>query len=180
MSQATLNYGIKPPLARRINFRMLVVVVVFAGLVGYPVYSFVKSQMNHGVERAGDLYRVDLKSMGNFGFDGTKGTIENIPAQFRQLDGKQVALEGFMYSPNGAGDHIAQFQFVYNVSKCCFNGPPRVQERVFAYVPDKKEIEFYGGEECRIIGTLHVNVEKTDGGKINSVYKMDVNRVEPL
>jgi hypothetical protein len=179
MSQTTLNYGVKPPIGQRINFRMLTIILVFAFLVGYPVVTFIKAQMNHGVEHDGDLFRVDLKSMGNFVFDGTAGTIDNIPAQFRALDGKEVALEGFMWTGNSSAPKVPSFQFVYNVTKCCFSGPPLVQERVFAYVPDHEQVEYHN-DECRIIGTLHVKVEKDDAGKISSVYTIDVKRVESL
>jgi hypothetical protein len=164
----------------RINYRMITIIVVFSFLVGYPVFTFVKAQMNHGVEHDGDLYRVDLKAMGNFAFDDVNGTIANVPKQFRDLNGKKVALEGFMWNGSTSGDQVSEFQFVYNITKCCFNGPPRVQERIFAFVPEKADVNYYGYSECRLIGTLHVKVQKDDGGKVASVYTIDVNRVEPL
>ena len=45
MSQV-MSYGVRPSLGRRINWRMVVIVAVFGTLVGYPVFTFVKAQMN--------------------------------------------------------------------------------------------------------------------------------------
>src|SRR6059058_2076282 len=77
---------------------------------------------------------VDLKALGNFPFDQNNGSINDIPPAFRALEGKKVLLDGFMYSPRNAGDKGHEFQLVYNVTKCCFSGPPQVQERVYGYV----------------------------------------------
>jgi hypothetical protein len=177
----TIDYQpVKRPIGERINFRMLTIIVIFSALVGWPVYSFVKAQMDHGIERDGDLLRVDLKSLGNFPFNDSTGSIDNVPPQYRALDGKRVALEGFIFSGNGAGDRVNSFQFVYNIQKCCFGGPPLVQERVFAVVPHNGLID-YLPDEVRIIGTLHVKPEKdSEVSKINKLYTMDVERVEPL
>ena len=180
MSNAVDYQPIKRPLGERINFRMLTIIAVFSFLVGIPVYNFVKVQISHGVEKDGDLYRVDLKSLGNFPFNDMTGSVENIPPQYRKLDGKRVALEGFIWSGTGAGDKVNSFQFVYNIAKCCFGGPPLVQERVFAYVPHNGTVD-YLPDEVRAIGTLHVILNKDrETGKIETVYTLDVERTEPL
>jgi hypothetical protein len=117
--------------------------------------------------------------MGFFDFNDQTGTIKDIPEKFRALDGKEVALEGFMWAGTSAGDKVNSFQFVYNIAKCCFGGPPKVQERVFAYVPNKNGVDYYS-DEVRIIGTLHVGIQKDDLGKVAAVYTMDVKHVEQL
>jgi hypothetical protein len=177
----TIDYQpVKRPIGERINFRMLTIIVVFSLLVGIPVYKFVKTQLNHGIEHDGDLDRVDLKSLGNFHFDDVNGSINDIPPDFRALDGKRVALEGFIWAGSGAGDKVNSFQFVYNIQKCCFGGPPLVQERVFAFVPHGGTVD-YLPDEIRAIGKLHVVLNKDhDTGKIVTVYTMDVEKTEPL
>jgi hypothetical protein len=173
-----IDYGTKRPLSDRINFRLLTIVAIFSLLVGIPVYNFVKIQVTHGIERDGDLFRVDLKKMGYFPFDEKAGTINDVPPDYRKLDGKQVALEGFMWDPTGANDKAREFQLVYNIQKCCFSGPPLVQERVFAF---SREGVDYSPEEIRAIGILHLAMAKDkDTGKIVAVYTMEVKRVEPL
>lgn len=169
----------KTPLSERINVRMLVILAVVAILVGYPVYLFVSASINGGAQRSGDVWNVDLKSLGNFPFDEQRSTIAEIPEKWRKLDGQKVSLEGFMYAGNSAGDDVSAFQFVYNISKCCFNGPPLVQERVFMKVPDGKTVPYYG-QMVRCVGTLHVAVNKNDAGKASSIYDMELQKVEPL
>jgi len=174
-----IDYGTKRPITDRINVRLLTVIVVFSLLVGIPVYSFVKTQLTHGIQKDGDLYRVDLKKMGYFAFDEFGGTLNDVPPDFRKLDGKQVALEGFIYPMEASGDRVHSFQLVYNIQKCCFSGPPQVQERVFAVVPNGTVEN--SGEEIRAIGTLHVVLkEDKETHKILTVYTMDVKRIEPL
>ena len=173
-----MDYEVKRPLTERINFRLLLIVGVFALLVGVPVFSFVRAQLSHGVQKHGDRLDVDLKSLGNFKFNDETGTIADIPPEYRELDGKKVALEGFMYAGNDAGDHVNHFQFVYNINKCCFNGPPLVQERVFAIVPGDGVVPV--SQAVRLIGTLHINLQKDEVGKIEKLYTLNVTDAEQL
>ena len=104
MSTETIEYRSpaieKVPLRERINFRMIFFIAFIALLVGYPVYWMVKMQVTGGIEKvAGGYTYVDLKAMSTFTFDQNNGTINDIPAKWRELDGKKVVLHGEM----GAG-----------------------------------------------------------------------------
>jgi len=169
----------QPPKARRrINFRL----IIFLGIVSFPFlwfgYVFLNQTLTGGIEQHADYAKVDLKALGNFPLDGANGTMTDIPSRWRGLDGKRVVLEGFMYAPNAASDQVNDFQFVYSITKCCFNGPPLVQERVFAKVPGSGSVPYYG-DLARVVGTLHVNIEK-EAGIIRSVYTLDVEKVEAM
>jgi hypothetical protein len=89
-------------------------------------------------------------------------------------------LQGYMYGPEDAGAKGRRFQFVYNVTKCCFSGPPQVQERVF--VVAKKDIPIYDMYTfAEVVGTLHVRVIKDPtSGKITSVYDLDCESAKAL
>lgn len=161
-----------------INPRMAVIAAIFAALVGYPVYSVVRAELNHGVEKTNDGYFVDLKALGNFRLDENNGSITDVPERFRELDGKNVTLDGFMWSSTGAGAQVSRWEFVYNVTTCCFNGPPRVQERVFAASRDGVPFD---NAMVRMTGILHVGLQRApDNGKVIAVYTMEVKRVEQL
>jgi hypothetical protein len=155
--------------------------VLFLAIVSFPffwfAYIFVSQTLTGGIQQHGDYAEVDLKSLGNFPLDGDNGTINDIPARWKELDGKRVLLEGFMYAPNTAGGDVDNFQFVYNITKCCFNGPPLVQERVFVRAPNGP-VQF-DDRLVRITGKLHVNVQK-DSGKIISVYTLDLEKVDQV
>jgi hypothetical protein len=180
--EATVTNPTKPrvPITQRINFRMIAVAAVVLFLVGYPIYTYLDSAISGGVHNIGNgMKAVDLKSLGNFPFDEKVGTIKDIPEKWRALDGQKVVLEGFMYAGNSAADNIHSFQFVYNVAKCCFGGPPRVQERVFTVVPGGT-VPYFFGEMVRCTGTLHVAVVKNEAGEANSVYTMDLDKLSEL
>lgn len=168
----------KVPLSQRINLRMILFFGVLIALLGTPLYLFLRETLTGGIQRNGDVYTVDLKAMGNFPFDPAVGSVNDVPEQFRKLDNKKVALEGQMYAPGSSSNEITDFQLVYSIAKCCFGGPPRVQERVFARAPAGKTVQYYGGM-ARVIGTLHVQPVKQEG-KIVSVFTMDVESTEEL
>ena len=181
--ETTLTNPPKPktPWSQRINFRMIAVAAVVLFLVGYPIYTYLDAAITGGVENAGNgMKKVDLKALGNFPFDDKLSTINDVPQKWRDLDGQKVILEGFMYAGNSAANDINRFQFVYNIAKCCFGGPPRVQERVFTIVPNGQTVPYYYGEMVRCTGTLHVKVMKNEAGTTSSVYMMDLSKVEEL
>jgi hypothetical protein len=117
---------------------------------------------------------VDLQALGDFNLDPANGTIDDVPAKFRKLDGQRVALDGFMWSPL-ASARLSNFQFVYTVQPK--HRPPLVQDRVFAHIPNGKKLP-YVDRYLRLFGTLHVNVKHEDG-VITSVFTLDVDHAEP-
>src|SRR5918993_240852 len=85
------------PLSERFNFRMIGFALVVLLLVGYPMYVYVDSAVSGGIKEAGDGYKaVELQAMSSFLFDQNKGTIDDVPAKWRELDGQKVILEGKM------------------------------------------------------------------------------------
>jgi hypothetical protein len=166
------------PIAGKINFRLIVFLAVITAPIIWIAAQFVSAKVSHGIKQEGDVSLVDLKSLGNFPFDERTSTINDIPSRWRGLDGKKVALEGFMFPTNSAVSGVSGFQFVYNIQKCCFGGPPLVQERVFTVVP--KGAVPYASEEVRCTGILHVGVHKNDWGNTSTVYTMDLERVDPI
>ena len=99
---------------------------------------------------------------------------------FRKLDGKRVALEGFMYAGNDSADKVSSFEFVYNIQFGGFHGPPRVQERVFVTVPGNNKVPVETNQ-VRIIGTLHVHIKRDpDSGKVEQVFSMELDHVEQM
>lgn len=166
------------PERRRFNARLW----VFVGLISLPflwiVGSAVYDSMTGGIKDHGSYKEVDLKLLGNFNFNDETGTVEEVPARYRALDGQRVSLRGYMYGPEDAGAKGRRFQFVYNVTKCCFSGPPLVQERVFVHA--KKEIPIYDQYTfAEVVGTLHVRLVK-ENGKIVSVYDLDCDTAKDV
>ena len=174
---ATLDYsstrkGTKP-LSERINFRL----VGFLGAVGllflWALWTILDPRI---AVKEGDYYAVDLKGMGNFPMDAKRDGEEVIPKDVRDLNGKKVKFEGEMFAPNSAAPTVKEFQLVYSIVECCMGGPPKVQERVFAKVPENVTAYNFSGRQVTVVGTLHVKVEKINGEAV-SVFTMDVDEV---
>jgi hypothetical protein len=183
MSTQTIDYRgpvtEKLPLRERINFRMIFFIAFILLLVGYPIYWLVKMQVTGGIEQvAGGYTYVDLKAMSTFTFDQNNGTINDVPAKWRELDGKKVVLHGEMWEPSGAGPTVDNFELVYSIAKCCFSGPPQIQHFVHSKAQPGAKLAYYQGT-VEVKGILHVNVKK-DAGAVTSVYQLDVESVDPV
>jgi hypothetical protein len=169
----------KLPLRERISFRMIFFIAFIALLVGYPVYLMIEMNMTGGVRQGSGGYTVvDLKAMSTFGFDQVNGTLEDVPAQWRALDGKKIVVHGEMWNERVAGLTVDKFELVYSIAKCCFSGPPQIQHFVHATAVNGAKLGYYQGT-VEVKGTLHVNVKK-EAGAVTSVYQMDVESVTPV
>jgi hypothetical protein len=181
-SQETANVAAhaaaRAPLAERFNFRVIVFVGVVAVLLGWPIYYFVHETITQGVVNHGDYSVVNLKAMGYFPLDPLRGNLADIPKVYRELDGKRVVLGGQIAYPDSAGSAVNQFQLVWNIVSCCFGGPPKVQERVFARTLGGHRMIRPVGDDARVTGFLHVKLKRDETGSIVSVYEMDVEKIE--
>ncbi len=170
----------KPPVTSRVNVRLVVLMSVVAVPFLYFLFIIVRQAVTGGVIDRGTYVEVDLKSLGYFPFDPAKDTLDNVPERWRQLDGKRVLLEGEMFTQDSASDRVRDFQLVYSIQKCCFGGPPKVQERVFVHVPDEAGVPNYTYRGLvRVLGKLRVNLKK-DQGQASSLYEMDIESIEPV
>lgn len=174
-----VNAPVKVPLGRRINFRLIIFTGVMLVLVGYPAYLFVSDWVTGGVTRSGDYLAVNLKALGNFPFDAASGDLQDVPDKWRALDGKKVLLEGEVWAPNEAGDRMTRFELVYSIAKCCFGGPPKVQERVYVTVPADMKVPNLTNYFARVTGTLHVT-PRTEDGQVVELYTLELDRIEQM
>jgi hypothetical protein len=174
-----MDTAVKAPITDRINFRLIGFLLILGVLVGYPVYIYIDSVVSGGIKERKDGYlEVDLKAMSSFVFDNDKGSIDDVPEKWRNLNGKKVILQGEMWAPNAATSTIESFELVYSIAKCCFSGPPQIQHFVQSRVPGGGKVPFYAGL-VNVRGTLKVDVIRTEG-KVVGVYWLDVERVDPV
>lgn len=173
-SVATVNQSF----FQRINLRLVVFIAIIAAPVAWALYTFVRSEITHGIEDVGGGYKqVDLKAMSSFPFDQVHGTIEDIPKIWRDLDGQKVILYGEIWAPDSASPDLDHFDLCYSIAKCCFSGPPQVQHFVKSRVI-RGTVPYYSGL-VKVRGTLHVDVKQGEG-KVASIYQLDVESVEPV
>src|SRR6185503_20169265 len=93
-----MDSAVKVPLSERFNFRIIIFAVIIGVVVGYPIYILLSEQITGGIHASGGYIETNLKAMGNFTFDERSGTIEDVPRQWREVDGKKLSLVGELYS----------------------------------------------------------------------------------
>jgi hypothetical protein len=121
---------------------------------------------------------VDLKALGDFPFSQTTGQTNDIPRRWRDLDGRRVSLNGFMFGPVSAGPSANLYQLVYDNHPSSFK-PPLVQERVNATAPATMGVySLY--DPVKVDGVLHVGVQRDARGEMRSIFRMDVESIAPL
>jgi hypothetical protein len=173
-----MDTAVKVPITERINFRMLFLIALVALLVGYPVYVLIDSQLSGGIHAAANGYKeVNLKAMSTFEFDQVNGQLQDIPKQWRDLDGQKVILHGEMWSPTGADNDVQNFVLVYSIAKCCVTSTPLVQHFVHSKPMKNVTVQYYPGQ-VEVKGILHVDVKK-EMGRVASIYHVDVESVQP-
>lgn len=106
-------------------------------------------------------------------FDPDHGTIKDIPKWVRDLDGKNVVIEGWMI-PLDQAENISQFAL--------FNGifdlnHPLIPQRIFVCNMTHGNWAPFNPDSIRVFGKMHVQVVR-DSGFIVSLYSIDVTRVE--
>ena len=161
----------------RINLRMVILAAVILVPLGWMATIGVQQYWTGGIVARGEYLEVDLKALGKFSFSETEGAITDVPKIYAELDGKKLLLVGQMYVDQSSASFVDRFQLVYSIQNCCFNGPPLVQERVFAHVPPGgRKVPVFSGL-TNVYGTLHVRALR-ENGVVVSLYDLDVEKVE--
>lgn len=180
-SPAVIDYDAqrRPSRSSWLNPRVVLFVLIIGAIVSMPLYVYLSSTLTKGITAGpGGYLSVDLKAMSTFPFDQNYGKVEDVPAQYRALDGKKVILLGEMYVDNSTGPELKKFDLVYSIQKCCFSGPPQIQHFIKSKAADDSALPYYGGT-VRVKGTLKVDVT-SEAGKVTGVYHLAVESIDPV
>src|SRR5436853_4248488 len=74
----------------RINLRALLFAGTVLFLLGWPLYAFLSESLTHSINDHGKFKEAYLKPLRFFAIDPRYGTLNDVPAQYRQLDGHRV------------------------------------------------------------------------------------------
>ena len=115
--------------------------------------------------------------LSRFAIDQSNGTLSDVPAWIRELDGRGVHLVGEMWVPTGPADGVQQFDLTdVERQRHRPHQPPLVQQ--FIMCRSTTTLPYYPNV-VRVTGVLHVSVQR-DGDRIASLYQCDVLKVEPM
>jgi hypothetical protein len=105
-----------------------------------------------------------------------KSAKERIPADIWALDGKKIALEGFMSPIDFDKTGVKSFSLIHNAIGCCFGMFPKMNEWVYVEMADDKKCDFFSVEPATIYGTFSVGEEIKDGYVV-SLFRIEAEHV---
>ena len=170
------------PLRERINFRIITFIAIFAFLLGAPLYIYLDSMISGGLKNRGNYFEVDLKALSDIPFDQDNGRVEDVPAKWRELDGKIVELKGEVATGTFSASGVdGRFDLVYSVSKCCMTGTPLIQHFIKVTIPPSAKRDVQSDGAIIVRGKLKVEVTRDpETRKINGVYHVLADEVYSL
>jgi len=98
-----------------------------------------------------------------------------VPDDIRGLDGKKIAVGGFMLPLKMEEGRVTEFILLKNQAMCCYGRPPNVNEWV--HVKMSKGIKPSMDETITILGILHVS-EYKENSQMLGLYRLDGEKVE--
>jgi hypothetical protein len=101
---------------------------------------------------------------------------DQIPAPVRALDGKKVAVQGFMVPFKLEKGATRTFLLVKDQSYCCFGRTPRMNEWISVTMAKDKTTKLITDQVVTAFGTLHVSEESVQG-VVLSIYRFDCDDV---
>jgi hypothetical protein len=105
------------------------------------------------------------------GFDYEK---EIIPEQIEELNGKKIAIAGFMLPVDFEQSKVTSFILLNNQMGCCFGIMPRMNEFIYVKMKTNTSTEFITDIPIIVLGRFEIGEENV----IGSLYGMEAEKVE--
>jgi len=105
-----------------------------------------------------------------------KRPADQIPVPIKELDGKRVAVKGFMVPDGQDSGKIKTFMLVRDQTVCCYGRIPRMNEWISVAMKAGKNTNLIKDQAVTVFGTLHVG-EVKERGVVLSVYRFDADDV---
>lgn len=112
--------------------------------------------------------------------DGKNPKKDQIPAKILKLDGKRIAIKGFMIPLRNDGEDVVEFVLARNQNACCFGIVPAMNEWIHVTM-DPDEVAPYAIDvPITVFGELDVG-ETYENELLMSIYRLASDRVvEPV
>lgn len=102
----------------------------------------------------------------------------DVPEKLAALDGKKVAVEGFMIPLDASMEGIRRFAMVPSRAACCWGVKPDVDEWVIADMGAERRATMYKDMRVTAYGTLRVRPETDEDGWLVGVFSMECDRLK--
>ena len=138
----------------------------------------------------GAYLRVPMSLLADFPYDpkppppgaaklGIPAPAAAIPNEVLALDGKRVALVGFMVPLDVDRGGVQTFVLSQDRSYCCYGIKPALNEMVLVQMEEGGRAPFVKDTPIVVLGQLTV-AEQRDGGFVSSLYRMKATRITSL
>jgi hypothetical protein len=105
---------------------------------------------------------------------------DQIPEAIRSLDGKKVAVRGFMLPVKQVKGRVVEFLLMKDQSACCFGVMPEMNEWIHVICPPGKTAPMVWDIPTTVFGTLEVG-EVYEKKMLMSIYRMKFDKlIEPV
>jgi hypothetical protein len=104
-------------------------------------------------------------------FDWQRGM--KLPDKVRQLDGKKIAIVGFVRSEDGRAEDITDFWLIDQACDC--EGTPKMNEMIWCTMPDGQKFA-NDGSPVEVVGSFEAS-EDVEGDYVLSLYRLKVTSV---
>jgi hypothetical protein len=98
------------------------------------------------------------------------------PEEVRELDGQEIAIEGFMNPLSFDAEGVSEFTLVSDPTFCCFGMTPQLNHFVHVTLPKGERCDFYSMVPVAVFGRFAVGAEVEDG-IVLSLYRLEAEHV---
>lgn len=105
-------------------------------------------------------------------------SLEEFPEAVRQLDGLEVALDGYMVPVDFEDRMVTSFILSRYLPGCCFGVMPMMDEWVEVEVATEEGVEYLPYQIVRVVGTFEVGELLDDYGYVRSIYRLRAKEVQ--
>jgi len=122
--------------------------------------------------RFADLSLVGYDVDAIFDPDDESQGFDDLPESLRELDGKDVALDGYMLPLEWEGKEVRSFMLVRDMASCCFGGMPMPDEWVEVTMAAGRTTEYFPYIPVLVTGALSIGGEVDDLGYVTGAYRL--------
>ncbi|MCY3020500.1 MAG: DUF3299 domain-containing protein [Planctomycetota bacterium] len=101
---------------------------------------------------------------------------DQIPKPIRELNGKKVAVQGFMVPFRMQRGALKSFQLVKDRSLCCFGRDPRINDVVHVTMAGGRSTAWVNDQAITVFGIIEVG-ELVENGVLQSIYRLRAEEV---
>ena len=142
-------------------------------------------------EMIGDYLRVPFGFLGDYWLDepdwrqladaeyiASLSYDTEIPDAVKQIDGKKVAITGFMLPIDVDKGKVKRFLLLKSTMSCCFGVAPRINEVVYVESSKKQKIQTVMDTPITVFGKLSIGQQFREDLMLMGVYQLELDEVK--